>query len=539
MVINNNNNVRERTGGHISSVHVSGKCNPFAHPDNAEIERGALFERMTIPTLVWLLVYDDKDQVIDEQLLDGNNAAITMLRKAGLRSFRGRHISKMSPEDHTNVIPLVRQLKNSGGPLVAERYVALTNKDYLTSTCFVDKDVIVTTYLDLTDHRLHNAASEDGTERFQLLFDHVSDSVWMVDGRGEILATNDAALKRLEFEHDELTGTKWIELVAPVERPAMEVLFDNLDEWGNRMMRTVIRTKEGQQVPIEVKCLASVFERRPTYLLIANCRDRSITRSARHENGRYQEIVEALADVVWEIDFDGIIRFVNTASMKKYGYAPNELEGLSIGDIYSYRSDVMAEQLHRCLRELRPFDQIERQVVRKDGEAAFVVSNGRPMFDSQGLFIGYSGMDRDITRLRKEYDLLLERDLLLRDAIDHLPMGVYVITLQPWEVKMANHRFCQLLGIENMETRIGKREAGVIEIIKAIAENVVDKNGFTLAWLSLSKSEKCEIINGNIELENGMVVEFSNVPLFNKADALVGRIFMVKERTGDVHGPNM
>lgn len=144
---------------------------------------------------------------------------------------------------------------------------------------------------------------------------------------------------------------------------------------------------------------------------------------------RFQSLVELSTDCFWELDAEGTYTYVSPAVSRILGYGPEELIGKQL---WAFSPDYEVERIKpraEAIKELRkPFTDLERVSVHKDGHLVVLTSSGTPILDDAGTFMGYRGFDRDITDhstkltdvIRITNELSLERSLsnLYRRAVE-------------------------------------------------------------------------------------------------------------------------
>lgn len=121
---------------------------------------------------------------------------------------------------------------------------------------------------------------------------------------------------------------------------------------------------------------------------------------------RFRSLVETTFDWVWEIDETGRYTYSSPKSEELLGYTPAEVLGRTpfelmpedearrVGTIFA---DIVSRRL--------PFAALENTNRHKSGRLVVLETSGVPVFDSDGSFRGYRGMDRDVTeRKRVEHE---------------------------------------------------------------------------------------------------------------------------------------
>lgn len=129
---------------------------------------------------------------------------------------------------------------------------------------------------------------------------------------------------------------------------------------------------------------------------------------------KFRSLVEATTDFIWAIDATGQYTYASPAIRGLLGFEPEEVVGKTpydfmppgeAGRVASLFAHVMADRV--------PFSMLESRVLRKDGGEIVVETSGVPVFDGAGVFCGYRGIDRDITKRKVAEQQLQRRDALL------------------------------------------------------------------------------------------------------------------------------
>jgi len=125
------------------------------------------------------------------------------------------------------------------------------------------------------------------------------------------------------------------------------------------------------------------------------------------DDDRFRMMIESSQDWFWEFDENANFTYVSPRIRALLGYEPEELIGLNAFDLMG--SDE-AERVHRhfdpIAEKYLPFSNLANKNIHKNGREVIIESSGTPIFDEVGQFLGYRGIDRDITeRKQVEVDL--------------------------------------------------------------------------------------------------------------------------------------
>lgn len=136
---------------------------------------------------------------------------------------------------------------------------------------------------------------------------------------------------------------------------------------------------------------------------------------------RFRELIENTSDWIWEVAAD--LRYVYTSPKVEelLGYVPEEVLGKTPFDFMPPEEVRRLQPIMQELqREPRPFRTLENINLHKDGSPRVLETSGVPVHDRAGRWIGFRGIDRDITG-RKQAERERERLIVeLREALDHV-----------------------------------------------------------------------------------------------------------------------
>jgi PAS domain S-box-containing protein len=141
----------------------------------------------------------------------------------------------------------------------------------------------------------------------------------------------------------------------------------------------------------------------------------------------YRDLVERAADMIYALDLEGRITYVNAAAMRILGRTRDELIGRHFRDIVASGSlDMALAQFERALREQNESRLFELQLLRPDGEVVDLEIRAGGLYCG-GVMVGRQGVARDISdlkRLQAEVDQQSKRLGLLEEQ-RRIAMDVY------------------------------------------------------------------------------------------------------------------
>lgn len=152
---------------------------------------------------------------------------------------------------------------------------------------------------------------------------------------------------------------------------------------------------------------ADDFMTKPFDRLILQARVRTITRLNRYRRMReseekFRNLVETSSDWIWELNRDRIYTYVSPNVENILGYKQEEIIGKTPFDLML---PAERKRIARIIEDTNstypPMARLENICLHKDGHTVVIESNGVPIISPNGKFMGYRGVNRDITERRK------------------------------------------------------------------------------------------------------------------------------------------
>ncbi|MDP3395222.1 MAG: PAS domain S-box protein [Methanoregula sp.] len=168
---------------------------------------------------------------------------------------------------------------------------------------------------------------------------------------------------------------------------------------------------------------------------------------------KYRELAELLPQIVFEMDRNLIITFVNRQGYIALGYTPDDVaqgfNALSVVDPLQ----------HSCIREnirkiinREPYESPEFTLKRKDGSTFTALIYSDPVYKN-GDLTGFRGIVIDISDRKKAENALHESEATLASIFRAAPVGIGLVSNRV--LLRANDRLCEMTGYSAGEL-IGK-----------------------------------------------------------------------------------
>jgi len=145
---------------------------------------------------------------------------------------------------------------------------------------------------------------------------------------------------------------------------------------------------------------------------------------------RYRHLVESSNDWIWEMDKDAIYTYAGPQCREFLGYEPEEIIGKKPFDLMPPEEAKRVSAIFRILAGRKdPFRGLEKTNINKNGALVFLETNGAPILDDKGVFLGYRGLDRNITERKRAEQAIRESEARYRTLIHTSPDAMVVVDL--------------------------------------------------------------------------------------------------------------
>lgn len=139
----------------------------------------------------------------------------------------------------------------------------------------------------------------------------------------------------------------------------------------------------------------------------------------RESRARFRNLVESISDWVWEVDRNGVYTYVSPKVRDLLGYEAEEVLGKTPFDLMpSYEARRVSKIFQAALERRAPFRDLENVNRHRDGRLVVLETSGVPFFGSDGSFLGYRGVDRDVSERKRVEEKLRESEERFRQLFE-------------------------------------------------------------------------------------------------------------------------
>jgi PAS domain S-box-containing protein len=126
---------------------------------------------------------------------------------------------------------------------------------------------------------------------------------------------------------------------------------------------------------------------------------------------RFRDIAENTPGWIWEVDTKGLFTYVAPVIKEVLGYELSEMLGKSFYDLFTPQSrDELKTKAFKIFGSVKAFREFINPCLHKNGDVVWISTSGSPMFDGDGKFSGYRGMNIDITKRKSAEEALAHQN---------------------------------------------------------------------------------------------------------------------------------
>lgn len=276
------------------------------------------------------------------------------------------------------------------------------------------------------DQRLLNKKISSSRKRYIDIIDSQKNYLCYIDSSFEITFINRIYAECIGKTPRQLIGKPYLHLV---HKSIQRQVFSHLE--------TVV--SGSPPITVEFKIDSQNKERKPHWLqwhfrgirdergnvLEIQCVGNDVTLNRIHaeqierKKEKYRQLAEITSDWIWEVDKDGIYTYSSPVVYDILGYWPEEVIGKRPFDFMPKEEAKRVEPIFQnAVSNGNILKNIENINCHKNGSLVTLETNGVPITDYSGGFIGYRGIDRDISDRKNAERALIEEKEKLKEALE-------------------------------------------------------------------------------------------------------------------------
>jgi PAS domain S-box-containing protein len=378
----------------------------------------------------------------------------------------------------------------------------------------------------------------DANRRLKFIGEGSNDVLWMMDMNLKTNYMSRSVEKQLGYTVEEYLAMPVEERLPPESVKKAQAVFlaeieklqkgEISDKNHSVIYEMLHRHKSGELIWGEVS-FSFLFDENGDatgiHGITRNIHERKMTEFALWNlNERYKSLLENTTDFIWEIDERGNYTYVNSMCKSLFGYTPAEMEGRHFSDFIELSQQSKARAFYDNMVNARlPFKNYDNTGIHKNGKRVFLETSGVPVFDMNGKYAGFRGIDRDVSEKKEIETTLKKSQSKLKQYLINFPMA-YIEWDKGLEVIEWNPAAQQLFGFSRSEAMVGNIVSSILPTKASPELTELFKNIFK-DGKPLTITQKC--LTKNQETKD---CEWFITPVFNEDNSeVVSMITLIRE----------
>ena len=264
---------------------------------------------------------------------------------------------------------------------------------------------------DITEQKQAEIAMCESEERYRELFENANDIIYTHDLTGNFTSLNKSGERVTGYGREEALKMNIVNVLAPdYVDTARQMLARKAESKVSTVYELGIIAKDGRSVALEVSTRLIRAAGVPVGVQ-GIARDITARKGAeealKDSEEKFRSIVETTNEWIWAIDLEGNHTYTNPAIEHILGYQTEDVLGTNVREfVHPDDRDELEKLLKQRISEKRGWTGLALRWKHKVEGFRYLESNGLPVFDPQGVLVGYRGADRDITERKLAEDAL-------------------------------------------------------------------------------------------------------------------------------------
>lgn len=281
----------------------------------------------------------------------------------------------------------------------------------------------------------------DESREIALIVESSNDAIFSVSLNGVVLSWNKGAELIYGYKSKEMIGKSIFILSVKEAKNEIQKIFKSIKKLQKIMQYEILSKRKDGKIIIVSITISPIANNKGDIIKISiiahNITElKNAEEKLLQSKEEYRNLVENIYDWVWSVDKNGIYTYSSNKVFNILGYKPEELIGKSPFD---FMTEVEAERVRKVFKKYiakkQSIKSLENINIHKKGHLVVLETSAEPIISSDEKFIGYRGVDRDITK-RKQVEEKL-RELSLIDDLTGLNNRRGFLTFANQQIKIA------------------------------------------------------------------------------------------------------
>ncbi|MBI5778380.1 MAG: PAS domain S-box protein [Planctomycetes bacterium] len=270
-------------------------------------------------------------------------------------------------------------------------------------TTYEGRPAIIGTAQDVTAHKLADDKLRESEEYYRTMVDHSNDMIWTLDTAGNFTYFNKRSEEISGYKLEDWRGKSFAPLIVKDDLPAISDAFQKTLQGTPQHYEARVFNKEGNIFVLSVNSAPIIKNGKVTGTVSFGhdiTERKKIQEMLIESEEKYRIMVENSNDLIWTLDIEGRLTFVNNRALEIGGYSRSELDKkhFSLG---VHPDDLNKVKIHVAKTFQGESQTYEVRVADRHGKTLVLLVNAAPLYRNKQV-IGVVSFGHDITQLKQQ-----------------------------------------------------------------------------------------------------------------------------------------
>jgi len=330
---------------------------------------------------------------------------------------------------------------------------------------------------DITTRKQAEESLRVSEENYRRLVANLPDVTWTADARGHTTYISPNVTDFFGYTPAEIytrSDELWLARIHPADQSQVRAAFAALFE-QNRSFNIEYRIQrhDGQWIWLHDRSTATYEANGVRYAdgLFSDITPRKqAEQMLRESEERFRSLIECTRDWVWEVDAQGRYTYCSPKSKVLLGYEPEEILGRTPFDLMEPdEAERVGAAFAAATLNHEPIRDLENTNLHKDGQPVILETSGLAILGEHGDFLGYRGIDRDITQ-RRRFERELRKAKEAAEAANHAK-GEFLANMSH-EIRTPMNGILGMVDL-TLGTELTAEQRDYLSMVKSSAESLM------------------------------------------------------------------
>ncbi len=368
---------------------------------------------------------------------------------------------------------------------------------------------------DITEKKIN----EEQIKMLAFSLENITECVSITNLENKIIYVNDTFLNTYGYKSEEIIE-KEVDCLRPpkLHKPLHPNSYPNTIE-GSWQGELINMKKDGTQFPIHLSTAIVRDEDKKPIALIGIATD--ITERLRQENllkeseEKYRVLAEASQDMIFIVDKNGEILYVNNFGSAQFGLRPEDMIGKKRSEFFNDYTSSRQESTFMKIFNTRESAYVEDKT-EFPGRVLYLGTWLIPIKDSSDNIVSIMGVSRDITE-RVNYENELRK---LSSAVEQSPVSILISNLSG-DIEYVNPTFTKVTGYTFDEVK-GKNP-------RILSSGETPSEGYKKLWETIISGKTWQGEFHNKKKNGELFWEFASISPIKDVKGMTTNFIAIKE----------